>query len=100
MSAAIGTARALMLWAVRGRRWREPRARGADLGEGRLRELDEVGGGWPALRWALSGARTARRDRLRQLPTLTPLGGLPRGLRMTVRGALAVLALIAGLSLV
>jgi signal peptidase I len=70
--------------AVRGRS-----GRGTDWGEALLRELDEIDGGWESVRWAASGLRVARRDRLRHLPASRPLGGLPPVARGAARGLAA-----------
>jgi signal peptidase I len=96
MSAArLRVARAALTRAVRGRG-----GRGTDWGESMLRELDETNGGWESVRWAASGLRVARRDRLRHLPESRPLGALPPHLRVLVRALAGVLAGIATLTLV
>jgi signal peptidase I len=65
-----------------------------------LRELDETNGGWESVRWAASGLRVARRDRLRHLPQSRPLGGLPPATRVAVRALGAFVVGIAALALV
>jgi signal peptidase I len=65
-----------------------------------LRELDETNGGWESVRWAASGLRVARRDRLRHLPQSRPLGGLPPTTRFAVRALAASVIGIAAVTLV
>jgi len=87
--------RTVLTWAVRGRG-----ERGTDWGESMLRELDETNGGWESVRWAASGLRVARRDRLRHLPASRPLGGLTPPTRFAVRALAAVAVGLAALTLV
>ena len=91
----VRVARALLTWAVRGRG-----ERGTDWGESMLREMDETNGGWESVRWAVSGLRVARRDRLRHLPQSRPLGGLPPTTRFAVRALAVVVAGVATLAMV
>lgn len=72
-------ARAVLTWAVRGRA-----GLGTEWGEAMLRELDEVDGGRQRLRWAVSGAWTAWRDRVRHLPESRMIAAIPRPLRPMV----------------
>ena len=94
MSAPVLTrvAGALLTRAVRGRG-----ERGTDWGEAMLRELCEVEGVWPSLRWAVSGAWAARRDRVANLPQSRLLAGLPRPARVAVRAGIALVLVAVGL---
>ncbi len=51
-------ARAVLTWAVRGRR-----ATGGEWGEAILAEFDQTTGSWEAFRWTLGGVRVAWRER-------------------------------------
>ncbi|MFC7484222.1 signal peptidase I [Luedemannella flava] len=93
--AAHRAARALLTWAVRGRS-----AHGTEWGEAMLRELDEVDGGRQRLRWAVSGAWTAWRDRLRHLPESRMIAAVPRPLRPVVSVLATFLVTLGALTLV